>query len=563
MMFTSRIEEVRRARRNLFSPAAVVVTAALAAGALALTACAPRAPARPDCPEGEVCLLLGNGSEAATLDPHKATGTWESRILSDAFMGLTQDDPSGKAIPGMAESWEVSDDGLVWTFHLRDAVWSDGAPVTADDFVFSLRRILLPETASEYASLLYFIEGAQALNEGDAAPEALGVRAVDDRTLEIQLVHPAPYLPEVAKHQTMFPVPKHVVEKLGEAWVRPENIVSNGPYVITEWRLGDYIKLVKNPRFFEAETVCVDQVYYYPTTDAASAERRIRRGELDINFDIQSNRIGFLREEIPEYVHTHTYLGVTYLAFNSNVPALQDARVRQALTMTIDRKFITEKLLRGGQQPAYTFVPPGVANYESPEPPEWADWPLERRKEEARRLLAQAGYGPDNPLRLEIKHRNSPDPVLFMPVVQADWKDIGVDLALAQNETQIAYAAYRARDFEVADAAWVADYNDAMSFLYLNQSSTGSQNYGDYKNPAYDELLRKADNEPDPEIRAGYLAQAERIVLHDAPIAPVYFYVNKALVSPKITGWVDNIIDHHRTRYLCVKGESGASEGIN
>ena len=231
--------------------------------------------------------------------------------------------------------------------------------------------------------------------------------------------------------------------------------------------------------------------------------------------------------------------------------------------MAIARKFITAKLLRGGQQPAYTFVPPGVANYESPEPPEWADWPLERRKEEARRLLAQAGYGPDNPLRLEIKHRNSPDPVLFMPVVQADWKDIGVDLALAQNETQIAYAAYRARDFEVADAAWVADYNDAMSFLYLNQSSTGSQNYGDYKNPAYDELLRKADNEPDPEIRAGYLAQAERIVLHDAPIAPVYFYVNKALVSPKITGWVDNIIDHHRTRYLCVKGESGASEGIN
>lgn len=559
MMFTSRIEEARRVRRNLFSPAAVVLTVALSAGALSLSACAPRAPARPDCPDGEVCLLMGNGAEAATLDPHKATGTWESRILSDAFMGLTQDDPAGKTIPGMATHWDVSEDGRTWTFHLREAVWSDGAPVTADDFVFSLRRILLPETASEYASLLYFIEGAQAVNEGKAEPQTLGVRAVDARTLEIRLVHPAAYLPEVAKHQTMFPVPKHLVEKLGEAWVRPENIVSNGPYLIKEWRLGDYIKLVKNPRFYDAESVCVDQAYYYPTTDAASAERRVRRGELDLNFDIQSNRIGFLREEIPEYVHTHTYLGVTYLAFNSNVPALQDARVRQALTMTIDRKFITEKLLRGGQQPAYTFVPPGVANYTSPEPPAWAAWTLERRKEEARRLLADAGYGPGNPLRLEIKHRNSPDPVLFMPVVQADWKDIGVDLALAQNETQIAYAAYRSRDFQVADAAWVADYNDAMSFLYLNQSSTGSQNYGDYKNPAYDELLRKADNEPDPEVRAGYLAEAERIVLHDAPIAPVYFYVNKALVSPKVTGWVDNIIDHHRTRYLCVKQESGAS----
>lgn len=555
------IEDGRRARRNLFSSfkgSAVL----LAAGALlALNACAPQAPARPDCPEGQVCLLMGNGSEPATLDPHKATGTWESRILSDAFMGLTQDDPEGNAIPGMAERWSVSEDGLVWTFYLREASWSDGVPVTADDFVFSLRRILNPETASEYASLLYFIEGAKAVNEGAAALETLGVRAIDARTLEIRLVHPAPYLTEVAKHQTMFPVPKHVVERLGEAWVQPQNIVSNGPYVIDAWRLGDYVKLTKNPRFYEAETVCVDQVYYYPTTDAASAERRVRRGELDLNFDIQSNRIAFLREQIPDYVRTHTYLGVTYMAFNSNVPALKDVRVRQALSMAVDRDFITGKLLRGGQEPAYTFVPPGVANYMPAEPPEWAAWTFERRQDEARRLLAEAGYGPDNPLKLEIKHRNSPDPTLFMPAIQADWKAVGVDVSLAQNETQIAYAAYRARDFEVADAGWVADYNDAMSFLYLNQSTTGSQNYGDYKNPRYDELLRLADNEADAEQRARYLAEAEAIMLRDAPIVPLFFLINRALVNPKITGWVDNIIDHHRTRFLCVEGKSAPAGG--
>ncbi|MGQ3015861.1 peptide ABC transporter substrate-binding protein [Phenylobacterium sp.] len=563
MIFPSLIEEVRRGRRNLFSSPKAALAVLVPALLTAAVACAPQAPVRPPCPEGEVCLLIGNGSEPATLDPHKATGTWESRILADAFMGLTQDDASGEAIPGMAERWEVSDDGLVWTFYLREAVWSDGVPVSADDFVFSLQRILLPETASEYSSLLYFIEGAQALNEGKAGVETLGVRAIDPRTLEIRLVHPAPYLTEVAKHQTMSPVPKHLVERLGDAWVQPQNIVTNGPYRIATWRLGDHVRMTKNPLFYEADKVCVDQVYYYPTSDAASSERRVRRGELDISYEVQSNRIAFLREEIPDYVRTHTYLGVAYLAFNSNVEPLKDVRVRRAISMALDREFITDKLLRGGQVPAYNYVPPGVANYVSPPEPEWSKWPLERRQDEARRLLAQAGYGPSNPLKLEIKHRNSSDPTLFMPAIQADLKQVGIDLALAQNEVQIAYAAYRVRDFQIADAGWVADYNDAMSFLYLNGSNAGSQNYGDYSNPRYDELLRLADNEPDAEIRAGHLAEAERIMLEDAPIVPVYFLNTKALVNPKITGWVDNIIDHHRTRYLCVKDAQGADRGMN
>lgn len=543
----SRIDKARRAPRNLFLAALAV---------LALAACGPRAAVRPPCEAGKVCLEYGNVSEPATLDPHKSTGTWEDAILSSVLMGLTQDDPAGEPIPGMAERWTTSPDGLVWTFYLRDAVWSDGAPVTADDFVFSLRRILEPQTASEYASLLYLIQNAQAVNEGKAAPETLGVRAVSPKVLEIRLTHPAPYLTQLAKHSTMLPVPKHVVEKWGDAWAKPEHYVGNGPYMIKSWRLGDRVTVVKNPRFYEAEKVCVDRVNFYPTNDAASAERQVRRGELDINTDIQSNRIAFLRKEIPQYVHTYTYLGVTYLAFNTNVPALQDRRVRLALSMAIDRDFIANKLLRGGQPTAFTFTPPGVANYVTPPKPAWASWPLERRQAEARRLLAAAGYGPDRPLKISIKHRNTPDPMLFMPSIQNDWKEIGVETALVQNEVQIAYAAYRSRDFEIADAAWIADYNDPMSFLYLMQSQTGSQNYGDYKNPAYDALLDKADHEPDAKVRAAYLAQAERIMLSDAPVAPIYFHINKNLVSPKVTGWVDNIIDHHRIRYLCLRSDS-------
>lgn len=517
-----------------------------------LAACAPKQPSRPPCPEGKICIQAGNSSEPVSLDPHKVTGTWEDRILSSVLMGLTQDAPDGTAIPGMAERWETSADGLVWTFYLREATWSDGKPVTADDFVFALRRIMDPKTASEYASILYFIKNAQAANEGDAALETIGARAVSPRILELTLSHPAPYLPEVAKHQTMYPLPRHVVEKYGEAWSSPKTYVGNGPYNVVDWRLGDYVKVVKNPRFYEADKVCVDEIYYYPTNDATMAERRVKRGELDLNTDIQSNRIAFLKEEMPGYVRTHTYLGVTYMAFNASVPAFKDKRVRVALAMAIDRDFITQKLLRGGQKSAYTFVPPGVANYAGARPPYWAGWPLARRQAEARRLLAQAGYGPGRPLKFEIKHRNTPDPMLFMPAIQADWKEIGVEVALAQQEAQIAYADYRARAFQVADAAWIADYNDPMSFLDLQRSYYGPQNYGDYNNPEYDRLMALADQEPDTTRRAALIARAEHMMLEDAPVAPVYFYVNKNLVSPGITGWVDNLLDHHRTRWLCM-----------
>jgi len=543
------IDKARRILRNLLFPALCGLLAA---------SCGPQAAVRPPCGAGKVCLQYGNVSEPVSLDPHKVQGTWEERILSEVLVGLTRDDPAGNPVPGMAERWETSADGLVWTFYLRDAVWSDGVPVTADDFVFSLRRILQPETASEYASLLYLIQGAQAVNEGKAAKETLGVTALSHKVLQIRLTHPAPYLTELAKHYTMFPVPRHVVEKWGDAWSQPAHYVSNGPYTVKSWRLGDRVTIVKNPRYYDAAKVCIDEVNFFPTTDAASAERRVRRGELDLNTDMQSNRIAFLRKDMPGYPRTYTYLGVTYLAFNSAVPAFKDKRVRTALNMAIDRRFITDKLLRGGQLPAYTFVPPGVANYQPPKPPEWAAWSFERRQAEARRLLAAAGYGPNHPLKVTIKHRNTPDPMLFMAAVQADWKAIGVETLLQQNEGQIAYAAYRARDFEIADAAWIADYNDPMSFLYLQQSATGPQNYGDYNNPAYDALLAKADNEPDVNVRADFLAQAERIMLDDSPVAPIYFYVSKNLVSPRVSGWVDNIVDHHRVSYLCLTQPAAA-----
>ena len=526
---------------------------------LTLAACGPQPAIRGPCPPGKLCLEYGNVAEPESLDPGKSTGTWASHIDGDLMEGLTRDDAQGRPIPGIAKSWETSPDGLVWTFHLRGARWSDGAPVTAGDFVFSLRRAVDPAMASEFAALIYVIKNAQPVNEGKLPTSALGAQALDAHTLRLTLEHPAPYLPELAKHNIMLPVPEHVVEKWGEAWSRPEHYVSDGAYALQGWAFGDHVRAVKNPYYYEASSVCFDQVTYYPTYDAVAAERRVRRGELDVNTDIQSNRIAYLRrpDQIPAYVRVHTWLGVDYVAFNTrDVAALRDRRVRIALDMAIDREFITGKLLRGGQLPAYTFTPPGVANYSAPAPPVWAGWPLARRQRAARVLLARAGFGPGHPLMLEAKHRSTNDPMTFMPAIQADWKSIGVELSLAQEESQIAYQDYRLRNFQVGDASWVADYNDPMSFLGLMQSDTGSQNYGDYHNPAYDALLAKADNEADVGRRAADLARAEQIMLADAIVAPVYFYVNKNLVSPRITGWEDNLIDWHRTRLLCVKGRS-------
>ena len=521
---------------------------------LALGSCGPSKPLRAPCAAGKLCLQFGNTAEPTSLDPPKTVGVWEDRILGEMLIGLTQNDAEGRPVPGMAKAWETSPDGLTWTFHLREAKWSDGVPVVADDFVFGAQRLMNPATASEYSYLDYVIKNAQAVNAGKLPPSALGVKALDPKTVQITLEHPAPYLPELLKHQTMYPAPRRAVEKWGDAWTQPAHYLANGPYRLAEWRFGDHIRLVRNPAYYAADKVCYDEVSFYPTADAVSAERRVRRGELDVTTDIQSNRIAYLRrpDQIPAYVHVATYLGVAYLVFNTrDAPAFRDRRVRIALDMAVDREFITKKLLRGGQLAAYTFTPPGVANYTGAKPPVWASWSIERRQAAARALLAQAGYGPGHPLSFEYKHMNTPDPMLIAPAVQADWRDIGVTVTLAQEDGQIAYQDYRLRNFQAGFTSWIADYNDATSFLGLLQSQTGAQNYGDYSNPKVDALLNAADHEPDVGRRAGYLRQAESIILDDAAVTPIYFFVSKNLVNPAITGWKDNIVNWHRVQYLC------------
>ena len=502
-------------------------------------------------------LQRGISANPDTLDPHKASAQWENIIIGDMLEGLYVEAADGIPQLAMAESKTVDESQTVYTFTLRDATWSDGVPVTADDFVFAFRRLQDPATAAQYASLLWLVKNAKAVNSGELPPEELGVRAIDDKTLEITLEYPAPYLPGLLTHYSSFPVPKHVVEEHGDAWIRPENIEVNGPYKLEEWTIGAQVIATKNEAWHGGpENLCFDTVAYFPITDLNAVERRIEAGTLDINNAFEGPRKAEIMERLPGWVRTDPSLTLTYWVFNTDLPPFDDVRVRKALTMSLNREFMTENVLTPGFEPAYSFVPPGINNFVSPEEQfqfEWSTWPREQRLEEARRLLTEAGFGPDNPLEFQYTYRNTGDNPKPPPVAQANWRDIGdwVRSELVMQDTKVLYSRLRQADFTVSDAGWVADYNDPQNFLYLLDSDTGQMNYGNYSNPEFDALLAESNMELDMERRAGLLARAEEIMLNDYPLSPMWFLVNQNLVDPSLTGWADNVMDIHRSRYLC------------
>ena len=507
---------------------------------------------------GLMVLHRGNGAEPDSLDPQKAQGSWEAAIISEMFLGLTTDGPDGETVPGAARSWQTSADGLNWTFKLRPGlVWSDGAPVTADDFVYSLRRILDPKTAAQYAALLYSIKNAQAVNGGKMPTTALGVRAIDAQTFEISLEHPVPYLLQLARHQTMFAVPQHVVEKYGNDWIKPEHIVVDGAYKLAEWVPNSDIKLVKNPRFFDASSVKIDVVYFYPLSDQATELKRYQADEFDITSSIPSRQLQWAKDTFKGQVHMHQVLASGYSYINVTRPPFTDLRVRRALALAIDREAIAYELLKAGQTPAYSLVPPGIANYSDGPQVDFKSESMDERRAEAKRLLAQAGFGPDHPLKFTYRFFDSNDDRRIAIAMQDMWKAIGVDAQVLSAEAKSEYDALRSQNYDVASAGWVADYDDAENFLYLFTSSNGPMNYSKYSNPTFDALMAKADDTVDTAARAKLLQQAEAVLLHDMPIIPETFSSYRHLVKPYVKGWVDNVSNMHRTRYLSI--ERGAA----
>ncbi|WP_419953773.1 peptide ABC transporter substrate-binding protein [Methylobacterium sp.] len=495
----------------------------------------------------------GNDADPETLDPHKSSTVAEAHILRDLYEGLLTYDNHGAIIPGAATHWTVSDDALTYTFHLReDGHWSNGDPVVAADFVFGLRRILHPATAAKYAEVLYPLKNARGVNQGEAAPESLGVTAPDARTLVVTLDRPTPYLLELLTHQTSLPVHPPSVSRFGDAFTRPGNLVSNGAYALVDWVPNDRITLTRNRFFHAAAGVSIETVAFLPTPDLSSAVRRYAAGEIESLADLPGDQMASLKARFGGQVVLGPSLGLYALAVNIRKPPFDDVRVRQALSLVIDREFLAERLWGETMAPAYSLCPPGLDNYRAP--PELAGrnaMPIDR-EEEARSLLAAAGFGPGGkPLRVEYRF-NSTDNNRNAAVALTDmWRGIGVETRLVYTDAKTHFAHLRdGGDFDVARMSWVADYSDPQNFLFLLETGNDGLNPGRYGNPAFDGLMREAAAERDLARRADLLFRAEAIILDELPWIPVLHTRSKALISARLTGYHPNPRNASPTRFL-------------
>ncbi len=505
--------------------------------------------------QAEVVYHRGNTGEPETLDPHKTSTVYEAHILRDIYEGLVVYDAKAKVIPGVAESWTASDDGTTYTFKLRaSAKWSNGDTVTANDFVFSLRRIMDPATASKYASVLYPIKNAEKINKGEMAKEELGVKAIDASTLEITLEAPTPYFIELLTHQTGLPLHQASVEKLGADFVKPGNMVSNGAYTLAEFLPNSHVKAVKNPNFHDAANVKIDTVMFYPTEDRGAALRRFQAGELHSNNDAPTEQTKWMRENLGDQFRVAPYLGTYYYAVNTTKPPFNDVRVRQALSMAIDREFVADEIWGGTMVAGYSYVPPGIGNYGDPAFAEYKGMSMLDREDKAKALLAEAGFTPDKPLKIELRYNTSENHKNTAVAIADMWKPLGVEVSLLNTDVKTHYAFLRDKgDYDIARAGWIGDYSDPQNFLFQVESENTGLNYANYKNSEFDDLMDMAAVETDLDKRAKVLFDAEKIFMRDLPYIPILYYGSLSLVSKKLKGWEDNIQNVHASRWMSIE----------
>ncbi|MBB2972824.1 peptide ABC transporter substrate-binding protein [Mesorhizobium sp. RMAD-H1] len=505
----------------------------------------------------EAVLHRGNAGEPQTLDQAHTSIDVESFILNDLYEGLVVYDPAGKVVPGVAESWTVSDDGTVYTFKFRpNAKWSDGSPVTPEDFVFSLRRIEDPKTASGYANILYPIKNAQKVNKGELPVDQLGVKAVDDETLEITLEQPTPFFLELLTHETALPVNKASVEKNGAKFVQPGLMVSNGAFKLVAHVPNDSITVVKNPEYWGAADVKLDKVIFYPIDDQAASVRRFEAKEMDIAYNFSADQIERLRKTYgDDVVHATPSLSTYYYTFDTRQEPFNDVRVRRALSMAVDRDFLAKEIYSGSQLPAYSMVPPGMVSYGEPSKADFADMSQLDREDEAIKLMKEAGYGEGGkPLNIEIRYNTNPNHERVATAVADMWKNtFGANVTLNNLDISSHYAYLQeGGKYNVARAGWVADYADAENFLALSVSSNKTFNYGKFSNPEYDALMKQSYTERDPAARKIILHEAEKILMAEQPIAPLMTQADLWLVSDRVKGWQDNAVNSHLSKYLSV-----------
>lgn len=538
-MITAMLTSLHRTARAARHPA-VALAAAFAAALLSYPAAA-----------GGV-LSRGSSAEPNSLDPHVATGNTASYVLYDLFMGLTTFDAAGKLVPGTAESWTVSPDGLTYTFTLRPGLkWSDGSPLTSADFLYAVRRAVTPATTSRFASFFFPVKNARRVLKGELPPEQVAVEAPDPRTVVYRLESPAPYFLQTLASNVASPVPRARVEALGRQWTRPGQMVSNGPFMLAEWVPNDHVTLVKNPNFFDAANVKLDKVNWYPSENQATSLKRYQAGEIDILLNFPNDQLPALRKSVPKEVKIWPGLLLGYVLLNNRKPPFDDPRVRRALAMAIDREGIAQKIVTPGSPPAYAMTPPAVSNYQAPSP-DYAGKPMAARAAEARKLLAAAGYGPDKPLAFDLAYNTLEENRRLAVAMAAMWQAIGVRASPLNRDLIALNKNARTGDFQAMLYNWFAPNDDPYSFLSLLETSNPS-NYSGYTNPAYDAALLTANAMIDPAQRFLALSQAEASMLADQPVIPVFFYVRRFLVKPYVVGFAENARGLNLSRWIEVR----------
>lgn len=497
-------------------------------------------------------LHIGNAAEVQSLDPHRGEEVQGSNIQRDLFEGLINEAPNGDHVPGAAESWTISDDGKTYTFNLRrNARWSNGDPVTAHDFVYGFRRGVDPTTLSRYTFILSPIVNADEIAAGQKPKEELGVRAIDDYTFEIKLDNSTPYILGLLTHSMAYPLHRASVEAHGDQYTRPGNLVGNGAFMLTEWVIQSHIKVVRNPYYWDNASVKLDEIWFYPTTDQVAELQRYRADELDMTDQIPGTQIDWIRANLPNELVSAPYLGTYFYGLNvTKPPFLDNPKLRRALALAIDREVITGQILKGGQIPAFGWVPP-VAHYTGQQMPE-AAWTQAEREAEAKRLYAEAGYSEANPLRTQLIYNTQEDHRRIAVAVTQMWKQVlGVEATIENQEWKVFLDTTNRRETQIFRFGWIGDYNDAFTFAELLKSTSGNNDAG-YDSPEYDRLLEAAQAELDLEKRGDLLEQAESVLLNDMPIIPIYFYVKLRMVKPWVAGYESNIMDHHLHKYFSI-----------
>ena len=492
---------------------------------LGLAACAP------DQGRGRSAdtLVRVADDEAKGLDPQKISDLASLRIAMDQFEGLTRLNARGEPELGLAAAVSTSADGLTWRYTLRPGLhFADGQPISAALFVAGFKRLRDPATAAPTLSLFETIAT---------------MTAPDARTVVVQLKHPYPALGELLAHPALAALPLH-----RSNWANDRPLLTSGAYRLKDWALNDRILLEANPAWHGGAPL-VPKVEWRPIGDTLSAMRLFQSGGADVTGDFPSARLERLRGELGSAVHVAPYRGAYYFAFNTRKPPFDDVRVRRALHIAVDRRWIAGPMMNIGTLPAWGIIPPGTTGL-APFKPAWVDWPRDQRLAEARRLLAAAGYGPTKPLEFDIRFNSDTDHRRVSVALAAMWQPLGVTARLFNSESSLHFASLRRADFALARSGWIADVSVPENFLAVHRSDGGPINYSGHANPAYDAALAKAENEADPARRALAMRGAEALLMDDVPILPIYFYVSRALVSSRVSGWVDNPANVHPSRTL-------------